>query len=373
MHFTPFASIILALMLSSVSAFGCSCVVPPPGIKSARELAEWRTQGTTAIFEGQVESAELKSQLLEASVGDIVPANLEQTAPVMLVTFKVSRSYRGVRPEHVQVETGLGGGDCGFGFGIGGQYLVYAYKGESGRLSTGICTATDLLEESQTNLAYLRGDPFAPEIAASRSHAKTGKLCVRVVQNVSVDSGDGRILLLRIGSKSPIASDEAEADGKGLYCAANVDPGKYHLLFAEALGESPTSFVYYPGVTKVSLATPIDIRAGQAIVDLVFKIPPQPTFSVKGIVSASNNSPLPSETKVILVSADQPFLALAYAEDTAPNGSFAFPKVLPGKYWSFVDVNSDPDGSIKPGWLTRKTELLVDRNLADLSLVLIPD
>jgi hypothetical protein len=63
-----------------------------------------------------VEASEMKSPLLEASAGDIVPANLEQSTPVMLVSFSVSRSYRGVRQQHVQIETGLGGGDCGFPF-----------------------------------------------------------------------------------------------------------------------------------------------------------------------------------------------------------------------------------------------------------------
>jgi hypothetical protein len=100
-------SIAFGLGLSCPVAFGCSCVAPPPGYKSARELAEWRTQGLSAIFEGTVEASEMKSPLLEASAGDIVPANLEQSTPVMLVSFSVSRSYRGVRQQHVQIETGL--------------------------------------------------------------------------------------------------------------------------------------------------------------------------------------------------------------------------------------------------------------------------
>ena len=364
---------ILAFLLSCASAFGCTCVPPPPGIKSARELSEWKSQGVTVIFEGKVEDAELKSKLLDASVGDLVPANLDQSAPVMVITFNVSHSYRGVRQLPVQVETGLGGGDCGFGFEIGKQYVVYAYIGESGRLSTGICTGTALLEDSAGNLAYLRGDPIVHETAEGPSRAKPGKLCVRVIPNVSDDSTDDRVLLFRVGRKSPVVSDEAEPDGKGLFCAANVEPGKYHLLFAGRSGESLTSFVFYPGVATLSEATAIDIHPGQVVSDLVLKIYPQPTFSVRGAVSTSNNSRMPPDAKVILVSGDQPFLALAYAAEVAPNGSFAFPKVLAGRYWSFVDVESDPGGSGKPRWLTRKSELLVDRNFTDVPLVLTPN
>jgi hypothetical protein len=369
-------SIALMLMFNPASAFGCSCVPSPPGTKRARELAEWKSQGIAAIFEGSVEDAELKSRLIEASVGDLVPGNLEQGGPVMLVTFSVSRVYRGAQKPRMQVETGLGGGDCGFGFEIGKQYLVYAYKGESGRFSTGICTATALLEKSKANLAYLRGDPIVPEFAGSPSRGKVARLCVRVIQDVSDHAGDededDSVLLFRVGQKSPIPSDEAEPDGKGLFCAGDVDPGKYRLLFRAMSGDAVTSYVYYPGVTKLSEASSADIRAGRDVSGLVLRIRPQPTFSVKGVLSTSNNSRLPTDAKVILVSVEQPFFALDYAAEVSPNGSFDFPKVLEGRYWTFVDVDSDGGSSGVPSWLTRKTELLVDRNVTDVSLVMIP-
>jgi hypothetical protein len=372
-RFAVFVSIVIGLGLPSKAVFGCSCLPPPPGITGTRELAEWRTQGISAIFEGRVEAAQMKSPLLEVTVGDIVPANLDQSTPVMLVSFNVSRRYRGARKQHVQVETGLGGGDCGFAFEIGKQYLVYAHTGDSGGLSTGICTATAPLEESRVDLAYLRGEAIVLQNPKNSSHLKSSKLCVRTVKEGSLSSDDDRLLLLRVGNASPIPSDEAEPDDNGNFCVANVEPGKYHLLFTQAMGESPTSFAYYPGVMKLSQATPIVIRSGQTISDLVFKIPTQPTFSVAGTVSTQNNSHLPTGIKVMLISADQPFLALAYAENVAPDGTFAFPNVLPGRYWSFVDVDSDSGDSATLTWSTRKTELLIEENLAHLSLTLIPN
>lgn len=367
--------IVVGLGLSSQAAFGCSCVAPPPGIKSARELAEWRTQGVSAIFEGMVEAAEMKSPLLEASAGDVVPADLEQSTPVMLVSFSVSRSYRGVQQQHVQIETGLGGGDCGFPFETGRQYLVYAYKNDSGRLSTRICTATALLEDSQANLAYLRDEPMVPHNSQSSSHIGS-KLCARILKDQAIDSrddADDKVWLFRVGSTSPIPSEELEPDEKGDFCAANIDPGTYHLVFAEVVVDSPISFLYYPGVVNVSQATSIVIRSDQTSPDIVFKIPFQPTFSVSGVISTPNNSHLPANIKVMLISADQPFLALAYAQDVALAGTFSFPRVLPGRYWSFVDVDSDSGDSGRSKWLTRKTELLIDGNLAHLSLTLIPN
>jgi hypothetical protein len=176
-----------------------------------------------------------------------------------------------------------------------------------------------------------------------------------------------------VGSASPIPSVELESDEMGSFCAANVDPGNYHLLFADLTEESPTSFAYYPGVTNLSEAASIIVKPGQTISDIEFKIPLQETFSVAGGISTPNNSHLPAGIKVVLISANQPFLALLYAQDVAPDGTFSFPKVLPGRYWGFVDVDSDSDDSARPKWLTRKIELLIDGNLGNLSLPLIPN
>src|SRR5437763_1668939 len=103
----------LALSLDSSSAFGCSCPKPPAG-STVQQLAEWRNQGIEAIFEGTVEDANIKSLLLDAPVGSTVPANLEESSPVISVTFSDTRFYKGVKRQTVQIETGLGGGDCGF-------------------------------------------------------------------------------------------------------------------------------------------------------------------------------------------------------------------------------------------------------------------
>ena len=59
-----------------------------------------------------------------------------------LVRFHVDRKLRGADATDVEVVTGLGSGDCGFGFRLGGQYLVYAYRNKENVLSTSICSRT---------------------------------------------------------------------------------------------------------------------------------------------------------------------------------------------------------------------------------------
>jgi len=108
---------------------------------------------------------------------------MEQDSPEMEVSFEVQRSYTGVQSKHVLVSTGIGAGDCGFDFETGRKYLVFAYKGDSGELSTGICSSTALLEESQANLAYLRGEPEVPKSKQVNRASESGAICGHLLDN----------------------------------------------------------------------------------------------------------------------------------------------------------------------------------------------
>jgi hypothetical protein len=142
-----------------------------------------------------------------------------------------------------KVRTGLGGGDCGFRFEVGKRYLVYAFADDSGRLSTGICSGTAMLQDSLANLSYLRGDPI---VAERNTPIATGKLCGRVAR-AGLDFSNTQILLLPIGN-NPIPSDETEPAPDGSFCAAGVIPGRYYLVFMNGSEGSPTSFTFFPGV-----------------------------------------------------------------------------------------------------------------------------
>jgi hypothetical protein len=362
MRFHLLASAIVGLTFSSVPAVACKCVSPPPGL-TARDLAIWNASGSgDAIFEGKVELVELKWKLIEAKVGDLIPTDLGPDSPFMQVSLGVSRSYRGVQDKNIQVRTGLGGGDCGFDFEVGKQYLVYASADESGHLSTGICDGTALLEESHASLSYLRGEP----VTSGNTAVPTGKLCGRVVR-AGLNFADSQVLLLRVGSKSPIPYDEAELGRDGSFCAADVIPGKYYLVFMNRAQDSPTSFVFFPGVAKSADSTAIEVKSGLANPEIVFSVPPQQGFSVSGSVHTSSKSGLPAECKVALLSADPLSSLLAYSENIASNGPFDFSQVLPGRYWGFVIIASDTASS----WLTRKVEVDVSVEAANLSLELI--
>lgn len=241
-----FLFVAFSLFVFGSPAFGCSCVQPPPGINTAQQLAEWASKGKEAIFEGKVERVELKWKFVEARSGDLVPADIEQEPPEMEVSFEVLRRYRGAVDKRVNVRTGLGGGDCGFDFEKSKEYLVFAYQDASGELSTGICSSTALLEESQSNLAYLRGEPEIPKSDRKKLATPGGAICGQLVLDNPTHAADGEILLFRVGDKSLVPSDEAEPGADGSFCARDLRPAKYLLLFRYGPDDSPNLFAFFP-------------------------------------------------------------------------------------------------------------------------------
>src|SRR5271156_2958977 len=155
MRFLPL-KVILVLLLVAAPAFSCTCIIPPPDISSPGDVAAWHASHADEVFEGTVSSVELVWILSSARVGDVIPADLEEDLPRMRVTFQVLHTYKGGQQTQVQIETGYGGGDCGFSFEVGERYLVYANRdNESGELSTSICSGTATVDESRPAIAKL--------------------------------------------------------------------------------------------------------------------------------------------------------------------------------------------------------------------------
>jgi len=319
---------------------------------------------TDVIFEGKVQSVELKWKLVNAQVGELIPADIEEGEPGMQVSFEVLRNYSETEQKHLQVRTGLGGGDCGFPFEVGEKYLVDADKDESGDLSTGICSQTGLLEDRQVEVAYLRGDPEIPETAARNLPPPTGQLCGHLVLDNAIRPADGEVLLFRAGSNSILPSEGADLGADGSFCIKDVRPGKYFMVFSSGPEHSPTSFVFFPGVPKLSEAKAIEITVGQEISHILFTVTPQRTYAVSGKISNFNRGQRQAEPKVMLLGADRFLLALSYVQEVTADGTFTFPKVLTGKYWAIVDVESSGDTK----WSTKKVEVNVDGDIRDLSL-----
>lgn len=113
----------------------CSCAWPG---RPCRAFAD-----TTGIFSGRV-----------TNISDV---KIEGEYEQRLVRLQILEAFKGVSGATVEVVTGQGGGDCGFGFRVGEEYLVYAHASpKNKRLYTGICTRTRKLSDAGEDLAHFR-------------------------------------------------------------------------------------------------------------------------------------------------------------------------------------------------------------------------
>jgi hypothetical protein len=130
--------IILAVMVSvPTSLLACSCVTVGTGEFDYRQTAK----DSAAVFRGTVvEVLQLQSVALQ------------------MVVVDADAAWAGIKSRRVYVFTGYGGGDCGYPFEVGKQYIVWANRNEEwapGELSTGICSFTTPLEAASEQLRQL--------------------------------------------------------------------------------------------------------------------------------------------------------------------------------------------------------------------------
>src|SRR5262245_22945710 len=139
-------SLFLALLSLSENALACVCWLTRPPCEEY-----WQAD---AVFIGT--SKELSWFEYEDKLPELV---IKRKQPVF--HFSIDQAFRGVSGSQVAVLTGMGGGDCGYGFKIGEQYLVYASRDRDpqmkGMLATSVCTRTRPLRDAGADLEYIEG------------------------------------------------------------------------------------------------------------------------------------------------------------------------------------------------------------------------
>lgn len=115
----------------------CSCVIPGTPVEEMEK--------SDAVFSGQV-------------------IEMESTPTGYVVSLEVFEFWKGDVPEEVTVQTGMGGGDCGFNFERGKNYMVYAHAAEEGYMVYS-CGLTSLLADANT-------EPLGPStLYTNENHA----------------------------------------------------------------------------------------------------------------------------------------------------------------------------------------------------------
>jgi len=145
-RFYLLAAILIGALAAPRAAAACDCV------QSTTCQGVLRS---SAVFVGRV-----------ISVEDPKPAEHRPFAGERRITFKVTERFIGASGTEVIVWTGMGGGDCGYGFVVGTTYLVYGFSTPDGSLSTSICSRTQPVSFAGGDLEYLRGLTTSPPVDA---------------------------------------------------------------------------------------------------------------------------------------------------------------------------------------------------------------
>jgi hypothetical protein len=335
--------LVAVLLLTSADCLACMCL-GASGARTVRDVAAFYSEGKNAskvIFEGLVE----KQELVSGSMGAPSTAMSMTTAGEHRAAFvRVLRSYRGQASGTVMVMTGLGGGDCGFDFETGKQYLVYASEVGSGMFFTSICTGTSSKEEAGPALRLLRGEaPTSDDLLDRQSYYEKvqpklkATACGRVTREDGTPAGKISVDMTQVRDEPfppKSASDPNLSKPDGTFCISGISPGRY-VLTADTLDfhHDLRWMGYYPGVTQRADAKILEIAAGANLRDLNFSIRKQRVYTVSFRIVATDGSRLPlDDLGVIIESHDRDALAYHLAQHLGDDGQYTVGYVPPGKY-----------------------------------------
>jgi hypothetical protein len=371
-------ALLVGLMLGPAGLlFACKCAPPPPDLTTRRAFAEYEINSTSVIFEGKVDNMELAGWPIKP-----VPGSTVSAIPRIIATFSDVRLYRGQTKRFV-VETGIGGGDCGYPFETGRSYLVYAWNTDSGQLSTGICSATRPVEKaSATEMRLLRGEPPTPEDLVDLRREKqdalqrqpANKVCGKVTLPKGAKTKDMAVFFLPDrGLVLPFGGEGVDAEKDGSFCVDYLDPGKYW-VGAMASADSRSRYAgYYPGVRDLSQATSITVSGKEAAPRVEFPIVREPFYLVRGYLRGAPETTNDNDSlKVMLMPSSPDPINMVEPVALGPHGVFEFPAVPPGHYTIFaVKDNAGIDYSTLT-FLSLSLQLDISENVEGLALEFVP-
>ena len=133
-----FCFIVSMLTIAAPSnVYACSCIEP---LTVEEQLSQ-----SKAVFTGRVLKVKENTNL-----------NGYRTTSAL---FEIDQIWKGGSESQIIIHTGSGGGDCGYHFEEGKEYLVYAslstMYGDKEQLETISCDRTNILAQAQADLAVL--------------------------------------------------------------------------------------------------------------------------------------------------------------------------------------------------------------------------
>ena len=300
----PLRSILLLVLFvgSSLVARACTCAPRGPACQSF-----WTTD---SVFVGTVLTIEPIT----------VPMHIGSSTLIqqLVVRFHVIKAYSGNPGSDVTVQTGLGGGDCGYHFDPGHAYLVYGHK-SNGTLYTSICSGTQPIEQAGVALTWLDSLP-----SRSKDANIFGKVSRRTIKDYEPASG------ITVSIADPSGRERTTStDAGGAYSMTGLVAGDYVVSLSMPKGMTGDSTsrqiqLHEQGCAEASFWITTDGRIGGHVLDSGGQ-PAQGTHVALAYFDSPN-----FYSRNGYVSYDRS----AYTDD---HGSYQFDGLLPGKYLVFLN------------------------------------
>jgi hypothetical protein len=311
-----FATAAVVLAFSPTAVRACLCgLVSNPWCGMSRAIDPGRV-----IFLGQVVS---KVEVQEPATFGNRPATVGRYA----VHFIFTENFHGATGlgQEIVVNTGLGGGDCGYPFVVGTTYLVYAATSDS-QLTTDICSGTKpevmvggLLKELRAIRDGVRVDDLFGTIGIGPNGAGYDDLAeTRPLPDVSVRiiGGAGTVFAVR-------------TDEQGAYAFSSLPRGTYQIE-----PDLPAGLSTRESKAGKPLAIDIDDKDGTGAgcqVDIFSR----PDGQISGTVLDATGKGVPGF--ITIQPADPKEAEIARRHGGLPgcdteDGNFSLPQLPPGRY-----------------------------------------
>lgn len=288
----PFAWIIAvsAFALFPRAGEACSCAGPHAPCEAA-----WQVD---AVFVAQVVRVERTSTHIRAHL-------------MPLETFRGPSDI-------LSIDTGLGGGDCGYSFQPGEAYLIYARGDKAGRYSTGICNRTRPLSQAAEDLDYLR--------TTARTPSNLGVLrgiVVRTDTNYGGASQRNPHPGIRVVVRGKGVQEERQTDANGRY-ELLLPPGEY-----EVKAEAPE------GLYATTLL-PVQLRNARGCAEANISLASD--GRVRGRVVDARGQPLAGLPVELVTRVFYGFTRAGQPVATGTDGTYEFTRVPPGTFYVAFDT-----------------------------------
>ena len=224
----------------------------------------------------------------------------------------------------VSVDTGMGGGDCGYAFQQGETYLIYARGDKAGRYSTGICDRTRRISEAAEDLDYLR--------TTARTPSNLGVLrgtAWRTDTNYGGPFQRAPYPGIRVVVRGSGVQEERQTDASGRY-ELLLPPGEY-----EVRAEAPD------GLYATTMFSRVQLRNARGCAEADISL--HSDGRIRGRVVDARGQPVAGLPLELVATVRYGFTRVGQPVATASDGTYEFTRVPPGTFHvAFDTLRPDP-------------------------------